>query len=272
MSKVITRWAMGALFGLWGAQVAAADFILSAPPRESPAEGQAIYGPLAEYLSKITGENIIYQYPSNWGVYQAKMTTDKYDLVFDGPHFVSWRIQRLKHLPVAALPGSLRFVVVARQDHDQIRSLENLNGKGVCAHSPPNLATLTLFEQFTNPGRQPRVVQMEGFDKAYESLLSSKCVAAVLPMSAYQKLEGQSKRTKVLFESKAYANQALTVGIRVPGNVREKIARALVSTENKQATSAIAASLGGSEFIAVTQKDYDGYDGLLKNVWGFEAR
>ena len=271
MTKIIMWWAVGMLSGLWGAQVAAADFILSAPPRESQADGQAIYGPLAEYLSKITGENIVYQYPSNWGVYQARMTTDKYDLVFDGPHFVSWRIERLKHIPVAALPGSLRFVVVARQDYDQIRSLENLNGKGVCAHAPPNLATLTLFEQFTNPGRQPRVVQMEGFDKAYESLLSAKCVAAVLPMSAYQKLEGQSKRTKVLFESKAYVNQALTVGTRVPGNIREKIARAMVSTENKQITRAIAARLGGDEFIAVTQKDYDGYNSLLKNVWGFEA-
>ena len=105
-------------------QTARADLVLSAPPRETPEAGLKLYGPLAEFLSKAIGEKVEYRHPDNWGIYQGLMTKGEYDLVFDGPHFVSWRIQRLKHEPLAALSGKLGFVVVAQQDDSQVRAAQ----------------------------------------------------------------------------------------------------------------------------------------------------
>jgi len=259
------------LAGLLASGVVQADLILSAPPRETPEAGLKTYGPLAEFLSKAIGEKVEYRYPANWGLYQALMTKGEYDLVFDGPHFVSWRIQRLQHQPLAALSGKLGFVVVTRQDDSHAQAMKDLVGKKVCGHAPPNLATLTLFDQFANPSRQPRLIETKGFDGAYQGLLSGKCVGTVLPIETHKKLDA-APRTKVLYTSTLFTNQALTAGPRVSAETRRKIAIALLEAEGKTASRQIAATLGGSEFVAVTKDDYAGYDGLLKNTWGFELR
>jgi len=259
------------LVAAFAIQTAAADLVLSAPPRETPEAGLMTYGPLAEFLSKAIGEKVEYRYPANWGLYQALMTKGEYDLVFDGPHFVSWRIQRLQHVPLAALSGRLSFVVVALQTDTQVQAIKDLVGKKVCAHAPPNLATLTLFDQFTNPSRQPRLVETKGFEGAYQGLLAGKCVGTVLPLEAHKKLDAAA-RTKVLYTSEPFMNQALTAGPRVSVQTQQKIAKALLEAEGKTASQQIAAAFGGSEFVAVTKDDYAGYDGLLKNTWGFELR
>lgn len=270
-TSVLAR-AVIVLIAACGGQTASADLILSAPPRETPEAGQKIYGPLAEYLSKATGEKIEYRYPDNWGIYQAMMTKGTYDLVFDGPHFVSWRAQNLQHVPLVALSGKLRFVIIARQDDTRTRVVADLAGKNVCGHAPPNLATLTLFDRFTNPSRLPKLVESKGFDDAYQKLLATKCVATVLPLEVYQKLEGAVERTKVLYTGEPYANQALTAGPRVSAQAREKIVQALLGAEGQRASRPIAASFGGGEFVATGANDYASYGSLLKNVWGFEPR
>ena len=251
---------------------ARADLVLSAPPRESAAAGEKLYGPLAEYLSQVSGEKVTYRYPDNWGIYQAVMTKGEYDLVFDGPHFVSWRIARSQHAPLAALTGKLGFVVIVRQDDTQTKKVSDLAGKRVCGHSPPNLATLTLYDRFPNPARQPRLIETQGFDAAYQGLLSGKCLGTVLPTEIHKKLDGAAARTRVLYSSEALPNQALTAGPRVPEAVRNRIKQALLSEAGQATSRPVAAKFGASEFIAVSADDYKGHDNLLRNVWGFEQR
>lgn len=261
-----------ALFMFCLAHTASAELALSAPPRETPEAGQKLYGPLAEYLSKVTGEKIEYRHPDNWGIYQAMMTKGTYDLVFDGPHFVSWRIRNLEHVPLVALSGKLRFVIIARKDDSSIQSVADLAGKNVCGHAPPNLATLTLFDRFSNPSRQPRLLESKGFNDAYEKLLASKCTATVLPLEVHQKLDGEGARTKLLFTGEPYANQSLTAGPRVSAPARAKIIQALLSVEGQEKTRPLVTVFGGTEFLATTSDDYASYVNLLKNVWGFEPR
>lgn len=260
------------LFIFCFAQSASADLVLSAPPRETPEAGQKLYAPLAEYLAKVTGEKIEYRHPDNWGIYQAMMTKGVYDLVFDGPHFVSWRIRNLEHVPLVALSGKLRFVIVARHDDTRIQSLADLAGKNVCGHAPPNLATLTLFDRFSNPSRQPRLLESKGFDDGYQKMLAAKCAATVLPYEVHQKLDGNGTRTKLLYTGEPYPNQALTAGSRVSELARKQIVQALLSVEGQSIVRPIVTAFSGSEFLATTPEDYAGYVSLLKNVWGFESR
>ena len=92
-----------------------ADLILTAPPRETPEAGHAVYAPLARYLSVLLGEPVIYEHPINWKRYEKKMRNDEYDIIFDGPHFAAWRIESLLAKPLIKLPGSLRFVLVVKK-------------------------------------------------------------------------------------------------------------------------------------------------------------
>ncbi len=154
------------------------EYIFSAPPRETGESESDVYQPIAEYLSKATGKKIIYQASNNWLSYQDKMRKGAYDLVFDGPHFVSWRMARLQHAPLVKLAGDLAFVVIVRKDNDRINDLTSLAGRSVCGLAPPNLATLTFYNQFSNPVRQPLITERQSFAQAYQGVIEGKCVAA----------------------------------------------------------------------------------------------
>jgi ABC-type phosphate/phosphonate transport system substrate-binding protein len=269
----VWRRGSGLILGLAGILVgtaAEADLVFSAPPRETRAVGQALYGPLAEYLSKVSGQKVDYQYPDNWGAYQALMTKGQYDLVFDGPHFVSWRIARLQHVPLVALVGRLNFVVVARANDAHVHTLADLSGKGVCVHAPPNLATLTLLDQFPNQARQPRLIDIKGFKRAFDDLVAGTCSGTVLPVEVYKKFDPDSRRSRVLHTSPPLPNQALTAGPRVDAAMRSRLVQALLSAEGQVSLRPIAEDLGAQGFSAARAEEYRGLDGLLKNTWGFE--
>lgn len=131
-------------------------YIFTAPPRGSEENEAKVYKPVADYLTSATGKKIIYQHPDNWLSYQGHMHKGAYDIVFDGPHFVSCRMARLQHEPLAKLPGNLGFVVAVKKDNDQLKSLKDLGGRTVCDLAPPNLATLTMYSQFVQ-SRTPTV-------------------------------------------------------------------------------------------------------------------
>src|SRR3989344_3328376 len=103
------------------------------------------------------------------------MQKGKNDIVFDGPHFVSWRMAALQHEPVAKLPGKLAFVAVVKTDDPDITEIKDMAGRQVCAFAPPNLATLTFLAEFENPSRQPRIINVESFPQAYKLMLAGKC-------------------------------------------------------------------------------------------------
>ena len=107
------RWLMMSCLLLLPHLVAAQDLILTAPPREKPEVGAAEYGPLANYLSKLLGKKVKYVHPGNWLNYQREMRADHYDIIFDGPHFASWRIAHLGHDALVRLPGTLEFMPVS---------------------------------------------------------------------------------------------------------------------------------------------------------------
>ncbi|HEY9051906.1 MAG TPA: PhnD/SsuA/transferrin family substrate-binding protein, partial [Gammaproteobacteria bacterium] len=81
-----------------------ADYVFTAPPRESEESGIEIYQPIATFLTKVTGEKFVYRYPANWADYGRDMQNNVYDMAFDGPHFVSWRIKNINHDAIVKLP------------------------------------------------------------------------------------------------------------------------------------------------------------------------
>lgn len=203
-----------------------AELILTAPPRESKAKGQAQYGPMAKRLSEVLGEKVVYQQPKGWLFYQRDMRADKYDIVFDGPHFMSWRMKKFNHTPVASLPGKLGFIVVTKKENSKIASEQDLVNIKLCAIAPPNLSTLTVLAEMKNPARQPILVTgkggMKGVWKRYEA---GKCDAAILRDKFFLKKVDKEKQAleKIVYKSVPVANQGVTVSTRVTPEMRQKI-------------------------------------------------
>ena len=252
---------------------AGADDVLvfSAPPRETEQDGIRTYQPIAEYLSRIIGKKIVYRHPSDWLTYQTEMQRGSYDLVFDGPHFNSWRVSNLQHHMLVKIIGDHSFAVVVRKDDKRFTDLKQLAGQKVCGMDPPNLGTLAVLGQFDNPVRQPFIVNNLGWTRVYEGVaLEKKCAAAILPVANLEKFPNSENLVRVLYKTKALPNQAFSAGPRISPEDRAAIAAALISQEGATVTARLRAEFGGDKGLAyATKAEYTGLDVYLKDTWGY---
>lgn len=256
------------------AGTASADYVLTAPPRESPAQGAATYGPLAARLSELLGTPVIYRHPETWPKYTSAMRDDAYDLVFDGPHFVSWRMAHIGHQVLVQLPGSLVFHIVVRADDAAIEKVADLAGEKICGIAPPNLGTLAVIKQFPNPARQPVIVPVRGgFQGVYKAFADGRCRAAVLRTQFYDKKldDAQRAAVRIVTTSSPLPNQALSASSRVSDEHKARIVAALTG-EDAVAAKPIFERFAreATAFEASDPARFQGHNLLLEGViWGW---
>lgn len=253
---------------------ARADLILTAPPRESAERGQAIYGPLAAHLSELFGIKVVYKHPEGWPQYTRAMRAGEYDLVFDGPHFVAWRMEHVQHVPLVRLPGTLVFHLVAKADDQDVQSPDDLAGRRVCGIAPPNLGTMAVIRQFPNPARQPVIVPMKGgFKGVYKGLEEGRCRAAVLRTQFYDKGLSDEQRAglRIIATSAKYPNQAISAGPNVTDEQKNKLVESMTGPGATAAQPIFDRfARNAKQFQAVEVDEFKGHNLLLEGViWGW---
>ncbi len=249
--------------------VAEESLIFTAPPRETVKKGIKTYAPIADYLSKVVGRKIEYRYPGNWLTYSADMRKGKYDVVFDGPHFVSWRVNHLHHVPLVKIPGGFIFRFVIRKDNNKINKVSDLVGKRVCGHAPPNQGTLRLYDEFKNPMRLPILVIEKGWRNIYKAMIKGRCEAAILPDKIYREVDPESDQSKILFTTIPVPGQAITACSKFKRADIVKMRKALISKEGMKATAALRKRFAAPKLTTATASEYAGVDRILKNTYGF---
>lgn len=244
--------------------------IFAAPPRETLAAGEAKYAPVADYLTKVLKKRVVYKHPGTWGVYRTEMLKGKYDIVFDGPHFNSYRAEKLRHNILVKIPIRHEFVVIVRKGEKRFNNIEQLAGRTFCTHAPPNLGTLTLLSQFPNPSRQPAIINTKGWKNIYNGVQSGKCTAGILPIINLKKYDATGTLAKIVWKNRALPNQAFSAGPRLNKKEQRMIASALVSSRSSAATSKLRAAYRvGEKFELATNQEYLGVSEYLKNEWGY---
>ncbi|MGE5241764.1 MAG: phosphate/phosphite/phosphonate ABC transporter substrate-binding protein [Bacteroidota bacterium] len=240
--------------------------VFTAPPRETPEQAQEIYQPIADYLSKVIGKKIVYQYPGTWGAYRAEMLKGGFDLIFDGPHFNSYRMDKLHHNILVKIPERHEFAVIVRKEQ-KFSSLSQMAGYTFCAHAPPNLGTLVLLSQFDNPARQPVIINTNGWETIYESVVSGKCVGGVLPVASLKQYDHNGV-TRMIYKTQELPNRAFSAGPRIPPQDQARIAAALTSPDAAAPTAKLRAAYRvGDGFTLANNQEYRGLAVYLRGEW-----
>lgn len=243
--------------------------VFTAPPRETPEAGVEIYQPVADYLSQAIGKKVRYKHPGTWGVYRTEMLKGSYDIIFDGPHFNSYRMEKLSHNILVKIPERHEFAVIVRKDKTAYQNVQQMAGRSFCTHAPPNLGTLVLLSQFDNPSRQPVIISTNGWDNIYNGVISGKCAGGVLPMANLKKVD-KASLARVIFKTAAMPNQAFSAGPRVSLEDQTKIAQALASPDAAGPTEKLRAAYKvGNSFALASNQEYQGLAEFLRNEWGY---
>ena len=250
-----------------------AEIIFSAPPQYPEEVAREIYGPLIRYLELIIGENVVFEYPSGWREYSKNMREDHYDIVFDAPHFSSWRMKHIDHEAVVRLSGTLGYMVVTNQQEEYINSLRDLVSTEICSLASPNLSTMTVYRLFENPVYMPQIKEIDGtFADVYQALKERQCKAAVLRDTDYEALAPEEQKSiKVIAKSEPMPERTITVSRRLRPKKRI-ITMMLTSVEGSRAGENIFREYGKQqqEFIPVQPEEYKDLDSLLSHVvWGW---
>ncbi|WP_126457010.1 phosphate/phosphite/phosphonate ABC transporter substrate-binding protein [Sulfuriflexus mobilis] len=260
------------LLPAWAAAAEPGVITMTTAPTQSVADTHKLYGPLAEYLSQASGKQVKLVPVRNFLEYTSKMRKDEFDIIFDGPHFVSWRMQHTGHIPLARIPGELVFMAAVK-DGGTIKDIKELVGKKVCAVNSPNLATLMVLDAFPNPVRQPVIVAQRSFKDSMQCLKDGKADAAILPVAFWKKFEkaGKTKGLRLLYSTNKQPLPPRTFSIskRVDAATREKIRLALLDSEGKPGPQPVLNRFRSKNFVAVKESEYTDLTRLLLSVWGF---
>lgn len=245
--------------------------VFSSPPRETAEAAKKLYQPIAEYLSKVIGKPVVYKYPRTFGVYRTEMINGVYDIVFDGAHFIGYRIQKQQHNALVKFPTENRAWSVFVRKDEKAGSIAELAGQTVCAQPPPTLGALVVMSQFDkDSSRQPLLVPVTKAREAiFQAVVAGHCTAGVLPATELKPLDPEGA-VRVLYQSQPIADQGFSAGPRVSPEDQAKIVAALLAPAAAGPTEGIRARFkGGDSLVRARNEEYIPFAELLRNEWGF---
>ena len=250
-----------------------ADLVFSISPQPNSQQVEQMYAPLVQYMEKVLGDRIVFDYPQNWKEYSRNMRSGRYDIVFDAPHFSSWRIKNIKHTPVARLPGQLGHVIVTNSFNTSIRKLRDLVGVTICSAASPSLSNMTVYRLFENPVHMPLIQEIEGDSiQLYAALRGGVCDAAVLRDAEYEQLRPSLRQAlRVVVRSEPVPERTITVSDRL-AQKKALLAQMLTSNEGAKAAESVLRQFGKKEqnFVRVKPAEYRDLDDMLSHVvWGW---
>lgn len=273
MDKFARGFIIGSIvfFNLLFSAANAAELIFTAPPREKPAAGAKIYGPIAQHLGQIMKTKVTYKHPGNWLNYQREMRDGKYDIVFDGPHFASWRMAHVGHDMVAKLPGKLIFFLVKKKGDKSINTINDLIGKRICGISMPNLSTLSVLNAYPNPVRQPVIIGVKGGMKGVaKSYKKNRCSAYVFRDKFFmKKLPPEIRNSlQIIYKSKPLPNQVISAGQRVTPAQKKAITHSLTVGNGVASTKGLRKRFAGKarSMLKASNGEFKNHNLLLEGV------
>lgn len=250
---------------LYGAPAAAATYTLVVQPIQSPEATRKAFTPLAEYLSRATGDRIRLVTAINFVAYWETMKKgDQYDLVLDAAHFTDYRVKRMDYTPLVKIKDVVSFSLVTREDNPVLEPKE-LIGKPIALLSSPSLDAMRLAQIFPNPLRQPVLIQVNNAEEAAHKIETGEAAAAMIPTPMVNRFPF----LYTVLTTAQVPHMALSASPRVPAETREKIRKALLEADKTPEGQALLESLKLAGFEPASAKQYDGYASLLQGVFGY---
>ncbi len=223
------------------------------------------YTPLAEYLSRATGETIRIRASHNFVDYWESMRQPPgFDLVLDAAHFTDFRNQRMGYQVLAKLPDTVTYSLVTREDTLLFEPAE-LIGKRVATIPPPSLGGLRLARMFPNPLRQPVVIATRNAQESIDRLKRKQALAALAPTPL---IRGDDS-LNVVTTTDPVPHMALSASPRVPAELRVRLRTALLQASQRPAGKAMLEAIRLPGFVPADNRLYRGYARLLEGTWGY---
>lgn len=243
-----------------------AEYKLAIQPILPQAELRSSFQPLADYLSKETGQTITISTHRTFITYWNDMrkSSREFDLVLDAAHFTGYRVQKQGYTVLAKIPDTVSFSIVTKDD-SFILDTSELISKRIATLPSPSLGAVRLEQLFPNPMRIPNYAWEINSEVAIESVLSGKNDAAIVPTRLASTYEGLN----IVLETEPVPHMALSASPDVPAELATKIRQALINANATDGGKEMLSQLKMNKFETADNDTYAEYADLLKAVYGY---
>jgi phosphonate transport system substrate-binding protein len=222
------------------------------------------YRPLVQYLKSETGLDVQMIASVNFLTYWQQMLKGEFDMILDAAHFTAYRMENEDYTPIAKLPGTVTYSLVTSPDLLILEPWE-LIGKKVATNEPPSLAMVRLLEMYPNPLRQPVFIESNSSERALRLIEAEKVDAAIVPtplLNAFPDLN-------VVTTTDPAPHMTFSVAPSVSEEARQKLRDAMLNAVNSDKGKAMLAKINFESFESPEGYEYEGYEELLKDTWGY---
>lgn len=264
------RWLLAALVLVSGyvltldsADAAELNFVVQ--PILPEAQTREAFQPLADYLSKATGQKIKLITTPNFLTYWETMKKgDQYHLVLDAAHFTAFRNDRMKYTVLAKIPESVSYTLVTNESSEVLEPQE-LIGKTVATIASPSLGAVRLAEMYPNPLRQPIIVEVDNSIASIDKVLNAEAAAAIVPTP----LVGNYPSLITVVVTEQVPHIAISAAPSVDKKTQNMIRKALVNASKTPEGQAMLKAINFAAFEPASGNTYKGFASLLEGVWGY---
>jgi len=235
-------------------------------PIQNEARTREVFTPMAEFISAVTGRPCVLQtYPNFLSYWTKTQQPGSYDLALDAAHFTDYRITNQNFVVLVKQPGDVSFSIVVAQESLVFDPIE-LVGKDIATLGSPSVGAVRLDQLFTNPSRQPLIVEVDSAQQAMDMVGSGEIMAAIVPTPLVTQRMNTEGDISLVSTTDPLPHIALSAAPTVPIEVRDAIRKAFVEAAETDAGKRMLEATNLPGFEATDNGIYAGHASLLDEL------
>ena len=221
------------------------------------------YQPLADYLTRKTGKEVVISTAPNFQEYIARLQKGEYELILPNPYQYIMVSRNPGYIPLVKITGiPFQGLIVVRKDSG-INGIQDLKGKKMAYPDPSALAaTMQVRAYLKRNGIDPERDTKESYAASQDSVIFGVSqrlfdAAGTWPEALESVPDDVRKGLKILAETETLPHRPIAVRADVPDETAEKIRFALREMSADPEGLKILKALGYQGFEEASDKDYD---------------
>jgi len=251
----------------------AQEISLGVVPQESPSKLFSVWKPIAQYLSRATGEKIVFKTERSIPLFEKSLLQGSYDFAYVNPAQFIQINRKMKYSADVRARKNIVGILVGRESKD-IQVL--LKEEPRFLFPAPNAfasSVLIKYElskkfgyKFDNP---KKIGYIHSHDSVYKGVMRGLAdlgggIERTLDtfFAKHEKeLNGKKEHLSIVYRTKAYPSHPFSFHPRVDSKVKEKIITALINMPEN-----LKESLKVKEFILINNQEYKSVERLMQTI------
>ncbi len=244
---------------IFGLSLFSKDIILGVVPQQSPLELSKKWLKITNYLSKETGETIIFKTQNSIPLFEKELYAGHYDFAYMNPyHFIVANKKQNYSAKIRANKKIVGILISNNTNNDKIE-INNLKGK-TFLFPAPNAFAATLLPKFElknkfnfDVDKEANVIYVNSHDSVYKGIARGVGDFGGGIVRTYNNLSDKKAKEniKILYKTSSYPSHPFAFHPRVSQNDIDKITKALLNMPDD-----LKLSLSIKNFITTTNDEY----------------